>query len=427
MILASSPDMDVSTMKASLARHSLLALAAAAIAMLTATSPVGAVDRSPSARPADLTRLPPGRPVKVTLNVELLQVSRIEDHEEEFDVAFDLFLRWKDSRLAFDGRREGRNKRIVPVEEIWTPAPDLMDDLAVNVQDGRSAHVLPDGTVLWRRTYRGTVSSNFDLHEFPFDAHRLELRLQANSTDINEVLFVAGECNVIGEKGSRAYRPVPHGWKLAGVSSTVSEMQYARLGETFSRLLLHIDIRRNPHYYWWAIVLPLLPIVAASWSVFWMDPREFNTQAAVGMTAMLTVVAYRISIDSNLPLLSYMTRMDYFLLLCQVWVFVAFLTSVAIHICHSRDTEAATALAYRLSEYCRWLPPLVLATACVLLALAPPGMAMALLAATAAAGVLACRPTPGRVAGWFRAVFFPERVLTDTLSPPADEWRRPAA
>lgn len=414
-------------MKNSHSRQNQLILAVAGAAMLAAALPVKAIDRPLSASSEDLTRLPPGRPVKVTLSVELLQVSRIEDHEEEFDVEFDLFLRWKDPRLAFDARGEGRDKRIVPAEDIWTPIADLMDDLAVDVQDGRAAHILPDGTVLWRRFYRGTVSSNFDLHEFPFDTPRLEVRLQANSANTEEVLFVAGDCQVCGQTGSNAHRAVPHGWKLTRVSSDVSEMNYPRLGEAFSRLVLHIDLRRNPHYYWWAIVLPLLPIVATSWSVFWMDPREFNSQASVGMTAMLTVVAYRISIDSNLPLLSYMTRMDYFLLLCQVWVFAAFLTSVAIHICHSRDTEAAMALAYRISENCRWLPPLALGIACALLALTPPTVAMSLLAAIVAAGVLALRPTPARVAGLSRAILFPERALNDAQPPSAEEWRRPAA
>lgn len=413
-------------MKNPLARRPFRLVAAAAVALLVAASPVAAGDKPSTAAPPDLTRIPPAQPVRVNLSVELLQVSRIEDHEEEFDVEFDLFLRWKDPRLAFDPKLEPDGKRIVPAEEIWTPIPDLMDDLDVSVQDGRSAHILPDGTVHWRRFYRGTVSSCFDLHEFPFDAQRLQVRLQANSTNVHEVLFVAGECHVSGETGSDGRRAVPHGWKLGQVSSDVSEVKYPRLDESFSRLVLHIDIRRNPHYYWWAIVLPLLPIVATSWSVFWMDPREFNSQASVGMTAMLTVVAYRISIDSSLPLLSYMTRMDYFLLLCQAWVFSAFLLSVAIHICYSRDTEASAALAYRISEYCRWLPPLALGAACTLLAVAPPEAAMGLLAVVAGAGALACRPTPNRVKGWFRVAFFPERALTGAQSPPGDDVRRAA-
>ena len=91
---------------------------------------------------------------------------------------------------------------------------------------------------------------------------------------------------------------------------------------------MNLDVERDPHYYLWAIVLPLIPIVATAWSVFWMHPKEFSSQVTVGITAMLTIVAYRISVDSSLPPLSYMTRMDYFLLACQVFVFGAFLVVV---------------------------------------------------------------------------------------------------
>ena len=85
-----------------------------------------------------------------------------------------------------------------------------------------------------------------------------------------------------------------------------------------------MQVTRDPHFYFWSIVLPLIPIMATAWSVFWMDPKEFSSQVGVGITAMLTVVAYRITIDSSLPPLTYMTRMDYFLLVCQTFVFLAF-------------------------------------------------------------------------------------------------------
>ncbi len=401
-------------------------MAAIAVVLLVAVAPAGAIGGSAAAPPVDLTRLPPDRPVKVTLGVELLRVSRIEDHDEQFDIEFNLFLSWKDPRLAFDGSRAGHHKRVVPAERIWKPEPDLVDDLGVTVQDGRSAHLLPDGTVRWRRYYRGTVSSNFDLHEFPFDAHRLEVRLEANSTDVGEVLYVAGESTVRDEEGSGSPLAVPHGWKLVRLSTGTAESRFPQLDEAFSRFMVRVEIRRNPHYYWWAIVLPLLPIVATSWSVFWMDPTEFNSQASVGMTAMLTVVAYRITIDSSLPLLSYMTRMDYFLLICQIWVFGAFLMSVAIHVCHSQNTAWSVSLARRLGECCRWLPPLALCASCALLASAPPSAAMALLAAAASIALLACRPTPRRIARWCWAALFPERAFR-RCQPPAEEQRRRSA
>jgi hypothetical protein len=375
----------------------------------------------PASTPADdLTSLPPDRPVKVTMSVDLLEVSQIQDHEEKFEVEFYLFMTWKDARLAFDAG-EGQKKRIVPAEQIWTPQPELADDLDVTVQNGHNAHVHPDGTVMWRQYYRGTLSSNFDLHEFPFDAHRLEVRVEANGGEIDDVVYVAGGCQIHEEQASESYHIVPHGWELVDLSTAVGKASYPRLGETFSRFVFRIGVKRDPHFYWWAIVLPLLPIVATSWSVFWMDPKEFSSQVGVGVTAMLTVVAYRITIDSSLPPLSYMTRMDYFLLVCQVWVFGAFLMSVIVHVCHVQGSEEWVATSYRISQYCRWLPPLALLATCSLLLFLRPGAAMAILASAATGLFLACRPTPGRVAQWISVALFPERVLEHPASPAATD------
>lgn len=358
---------------------------------------------------ASLTSLPPARPVKVTLSVELVEVSQIQDHDEKFEVEFYLFLSWHDPRLAFS-RREGREKKIMPIDQIWTPEPELVDDLDVNVQESRNAHVSPDGTVRWRQYYRSTISSNFNLHEFPFDQHRLEVPIEANSGEIDEVIYIAGDIRV-RDTASETLHVVPHGWQLVGLDTDVSESRYPWLDETFSRFVFRLDVKRDAHFYWWAIVLPLLPIVATSWSVFWMDPKEFSSQVGVGVTAMLTVVAYRITIDSSLPPLSYMTRMDYFLLVCQVWVFGAFLMSVVVHVCHARNNEMITATANCISRFCRWLPPLALAITCALMALVRPAVAMSGLVAAMAGFVLACRPTPSRLFRWAKVALFPEHYL----------------
>ena len=74
---------------------------------------------------------------------------------------------------------------------------------------------------------------------------------------------------------------------------------YSKTGERFATLRVNLAVRRDPHYYFWAIVLPLIPIVATAWSVFWMHSKEFSSQVTVGITAMLTIVAYRISVDSS--------------------------------------------------------------------------------------------------------------------------------
>jgi hypothetical protein len=157
-----------------------------------------------------------------------------------------------------------------------------------------------------------------------------------------------------------------------------------------------------------------------------MDPKEFSSQVGVGVTAMLTVVAYRITIDSSLPPLSYMTRMDYFLLVCQAWVFGAFLMSVVVHVCYVQGNDRWTAVAHRLSQYCRWLPPLALLATCSLLAFLRPGAAMAILAAAVIGLFLACRPTPRRISQWITVALFPEQVLDHSRPPAAAKWAEPA-
>lgn len=371
-----------------------------------------------SADEAGALSLPPSRPVNVELSLELLEISQIQDHEEKFDVEFYLFLSWRDPRLAFDPDREGATKKVVAADAIWTPEPDLVDDLDVNVQGGKTAHVRSDGTVLYRQYYRGTVSSNFDLHEFPFDRHTLELNIEATSGDVGEVRYVAGDSHTRQDKPNEHARLVPHGWSFLGTSSAIEETVYTRLGETYSRFIFRVDIQRDPHYYWWAIVLPLLPIVAASWSVFWMDPKEFSSQVGVGVTAMLTVVAYRITIDSSLPPLTYMTRMDYFLLICQIFVFGSFLISVVAHVCFAAGTDEMVALARRINEQCRWLPPLLMTGTCLLLLLLRPALAMTLSAGTLVALLLLLRPTPRNLMRWFSVLMFPERLVEQRMSNP---------
>ena len=172
-------------------------------------------------------------------------------------------------------------------------------------------------------------------------------------------------------------------------------------------LRMNLDVERDPHYYLWAIVLPLIPIVATAWSVFWMHPKEFSSQVTVGITAMLTIVAYRISVDSSLPPLSYMTRMDYFLLACQVFVFGAFLVVVAIHIFSVRGTAESQAMALRLNMNCRWLPPFLLAASSVLLIVLPAAHGQWILLGTGVVMLGFYPPTPANVRMWWVALTGP--------------------
>jgi hypothetical protein len=59
-----------------------------------------------------------------------------------------------------------------------------------------------------------------------------------------------------------------------------------------------------------------------SWSVFWIDPADGGTQIGVATTTMLTLIAFRFAIDNSLPRISYLTRLDEFVMASTVLVFL---------------------------------------------------------------------------------------------------------
>ncbi|HEY1786442.1 MAG TPA: hypothetical protein VGG30_12860 [Pirellulales bacterium] len=347
-------------------------------------------------------QMPPGRPVKVNVSVDLVEVSQIVDHDQKFELEFNVFYSWNDPRFAFDAAREGVTSKLIPAEDVWNPEPELCDELDIDVRGGKAVRALPDGTLCFSRHYRGTIGGSLDLHEFPLDRHTLEVDLEESVFEADQVVFVAGGAQAIAPD-----RAVPHGWKLNGITSEVQTTANPRTGERYSMLRMNLAVERDPHYYLWAIVMPLIPIVATAWSVFWMHPKEFSSQVTVGITAMLTIVAYRISVDSSLPPLSYMTRMDYFLLACQVFVFGAFLVVVAIHIFSVRGTADGQAMALRLNMSCRWLPPFLLAASSVLLIVLPAAHGQWILLGTGVVMLGFYPPTPVNVRMWWVALTGP--------------------
>src|SRR5205085_10621636 len=85
-------------------------------------------------------------------------------------------------------------------------------------------------------------------------------------------------------------------------------------GLQYSGYAFEFTASRNVQHYILKVILPLVLIVIMSWAVFWIDPINASSQVSIAMTSMLTLIAYRFAIDSQLPLLPYMTRMDLFIL-----------------------------------------------------------------------------------------------------------------
>ena len=66
----------------------------------------------------------------------------------------------------------------------------------------------------------------------------------------------------------------------------------------------------------------MILVVAMSWLVFWIGPHLVASKISVGVTTMLTLIAYRFAIGGMVPRLSFLTGLDYFVLGSSVLVFL---------------------------------------------------------------------------------------------------------
>ena len=124
--------------------------------------------------------------------------------------------------------------------------------------------------------------------------------------------------------------------------------------QEFSRVLVRISADRKVEFYVWKVILPLIVIVAMSWSVFWVHPSDLNTQMQVSITSMLAAIAFNFAISGALPTLAYLTWIDAFIFTCYSIIFLSIVEDMVVHVAwRSRRRH----LAHRLDRWSRWVFP----------------------------------------------------------------------
>lgn len=303
------------------------------------------------AGPADrsVRPLPGPKPVRVTASLNLVEVSGIRDREQELDVELYLYQSWEDRSLVRSSTASGL--RTMSVGKHWIPNEEFIRTHAIKRESDGTFTVAPDGQVRYAQHVWVTLSADFDLRRFPFDEHVLPISLESFSYPAAELEFVATDRSVSSEN-----LRVVEGWRLQEIRTRVERQLYPEENTRYSRFVAEIVVKRESGYYLWKIVLPLVLIIAMSWSVFWMDPRQLEAQMAVSVTSMLAVVAFNFAIADMLPKISYVTRMDVFIVLGYVFVFGAFVENLVTHVLCRKDRFQA---ADRVDQRCRLFFPAV--------------------------------------------------------------------
>lgn len=294
---------------------------------------------------------PDDRPLEITATIFLLDVSKINGAEQSFTADVFMLLQWRDARLA----TSNEGMRRMPLDSIWNPRVQIINQRRIWKTFPDEVDVDRDGVVTSRQRYYGEFSSPLDLHDFPLDRHLFSLQLVVPGYGPEEVIFVPG-----GERLGAGRSPemtIPD-WSIGPFEIRCEPFAVVPGGRPIAGLEGVFEARRHIGFYVGKAFVSVAIIVFMSWVVFWIGAEHLGPRLSVAVTSMLTLVAYRFLLGQSLPPVSYLTRLDYFLLGATILVFIA-LMQVALTSAMSEGGRAG--LAMTVNRTSRWLFPSVFA------------------------------------------------------------------
>ena len=291
---------------------------------------------------------PKGVPTEVQIGLYIIDIDKISAADQAFDAKIFIALQWKDPRLA----NPDIEKRRMKLDEIWHPRT-----MVTNLQRAFRSDILParvssDGTVRFRRYFMGHFSNAMRLERFPFDEHVFAIQFIPLGYTQSEVTFVF---DVFKGYSGITDEPTVADWDISGFRGYPTTFKTSvQLEVGIPSFVFEFDAKRQSGYYIMKVFFPLLLIVFMSWLVFWIDPKNFATQIGISTTSMLTLIAYRFTLERLIPQISYLTLMDIILMGATCMVFAALAEAVFVS---SLVTHEKLDLARKIDRISRFAFP----------------------------------------------------------------------
>jgi hypothetical protein len=259
-------------------------------------------------------------PTEVSVAFFVLDLDEVDNVNQNFDANIYIELHWLDSRLAHDNP----NEVVRNLVDVWNPRIQFINQQKIWPTLPEIVEISPEGHVVYQQRVWGAFSQPFELEDFPFDQ-------QAFTVQLSTVGYGPHEVKLVADKESRtgiAAKLSLTDWDILGTKVQIAPFAPSPEEEAFAGYSFTMEAKRRYGHFIVKVIIPLFLIVMMSWVVFWIDPKESGTQISVAITTMLTLIAYRFAVGNDIPKVSYLSRLDYFILGATVLVFASLIEVV---------------------------------------------------------------------------------------------------
>ena len=302
----------------------------------------------------------PGEQTTVHVGFRLSDITDIDEEREIFEFESLLTLKWQDERQAFDPAERGVQEiffqgayQFNEVFNGWWPQLVLANESGPLEKQGEILRIQPDGSMTYIVELDGIVKTKMNLHHFPFDSQRLEIIFKCLGLDRSEVLLKPDlETSGFRTQGVGIAQWEFQGMELAPLDHNLTFAD-GHAGVS-SHLAIYVSMYRNPNFILRIFVFPLFILIVLSWSIFWMNRSSLGDRMDISFVGILTVFAYQIVVDQNLPRIDYLTLMSTFLYLSLFSMSAGVI--VNLYVAHL-DNTGRIAEGEKVDRRSRWLFP----------------------------------------------------------------------
>jgi hypothetical protein len=281
---------------------------------------------------------------KVMVGAFIKDVQDIDVAGENFTVDLYLWLRWTNANINPAATIEAMNSngfQNTTTSSTGGVAPKPLYDAPVD---------LPDGSKYMLLRYQGVFSRKLRLQDYPFDSQTLRVVFKDERADIRKLNYVPDPRPI---SINRSLMNTIPGYSLGPPTLSIIDHQYeTNFGDTsapadgvpYSCIAIDLPVKRNVLPYIVKLFLPIFIVVIITALIFVLPARLEEARAAIGVTALLTIVALQWSSESSLPSVEYLTMLDVIYILSMIYIAAAMGYSVlASRRNHHERLQAVTA------------------------------------------------------------------------------------
>jgi hypothetical protein len=120
---------------------------------------------------------------------------------------------------------------------------------------------------------------------------------------------------------------------LTGLTATVSHLRYGYFEQydksnAYPHMTVTIQLARRPFYYIVRLVGTLCAITCMEYTSFLLEPSALSDRFGVSSSVVLAAIGIHYTAAENLPKVPYLTRLDKYMFLCYLLIFVSFVENI---------------------------------------------------------------------------------------------------